>query len=70
MHTAKVVIHEVKRDGGNVILQLLRERIGQPYESTNAHTHGEILAFNEMADKGGQRCCRFSTELLPSHPDQ
>jgi hypothetical protein len=30
MHTAKVVIHEVKRDGGNVILQLLRERIGQP----------------------------------------
>ena len=34
---AKIVIHKVQRDGVRVVLNLLRERVGQPCEPAHMH---------------------------------
>jgi len=36
----------MERDRGNVIFDLLRERIGQPSEPTHRHAHGEVLTLD------------------------
>jgi len=45
VYTAEVVIHEVQREGVLVILDFLRERIGQSSEAAHVHPHGKILPF-------------------------
>src|SRR5436190_17719510 len=44
MNAAKIVMHVVQRDRGDVILDFLREGIRQTSEAAHLHTHGEILA--------------------------
>ena len=43
---AKVIVHIVKGDRGNVVFNLFRERIGQASEAANAHPHGEVLTLD------------------------
>jgi hypothetical protein len=44
MDAAEVVVHEVQRDGGAVVLDLLGEGVGQAGESAHRHAHGQVLA--------------------------
>jgi hypothetical protein len=46
VNPAEVVVHVVKGDRGNVILDLLGERIGQAGEAAHLHPHREILALD------------------------
>lgn len=46
MNAAKIVVHKINGNGGDVILKLLGERISEARESPHAHSHGEILSFN------------------------
>ena len=46
MNAAEVVVSEVQSECGPVVLKLLREAIGQPGESSDVHSHGEILPFD------------------------
>jgi hypothetical protein len=45
VNAAKIVVHEVKGDRVLVVLNLFRETIREPGESTHAHAHRKILAF-------------------------
>src|SRR2546428_8034773 len=40
-------MHEVERDGGLVVVHLLRESVRQPGEAPHAHPHRQILALYE-----------------------
>jgi hypothetical protein len=42
MDTDEIVIHRVQRDRANVVLDLFRERIGEPSEAAHVHPHGEV----------------------------
>jgi len=46
MHANKVVVHLVERDGMNVILDSLAERIRQASEPPHLHAHGQVLALD------------------------
>ena len=46
MNPNEVVVHVVDRDGRDVVLDLLRERIGESREPANLHPHREVLAFD------------------------
>ncbi len=46
MNTAEIVKREVERESGFEILPLLRESIGQPRQSANPHSHGQVLSFD------------------------
>ena len=46
MNTAEVVIREVQGDSGFQILQLARESVGEPRQSPQLHSHGQILPFH------------------------
>ena len=46
MNPDEVVMHVVKRNRRDVILDFLRERIGQPSESAHLHSHREVLALD------------------------
>jgi len=46
VNSRKIVVHVVQRNRVNVVFKLLAETIGQPRESTHAHSHREVLAFN------------------------
>ena len=46
MNPAKVVVHVMERNRVLQILQLFTERIGQSRESTDRHSHRQILALN------------------------
>ncbi len=46
VNATEVVMHIVNGDGRDVILNFLRERIGQPREAAHLHPHREILALN------------------------
>ena len=46
MHTAEVVPHEIERHGRRVVLDLLRERIGQAREAAHRHPHRQVLALD------------------------
>jgi len=43
VYPTKVIIHKIKRQCVRVVLNFLRERIGQPRKSSHLHPHGEIL---------------------------
>jgi hypothetical protein len=47
VYSAEIVVGEVQRTRGLEVVQLLRECIGQPRETTNGLTHGHILSFDE-----------------------
>ncbi len=42
----EVVVHEVERNGGNVMLHTFTKGIREPGESAHVHPHREVLAFN------------------------
>lgn len=46
MHAAEVVVREVQGDSSSQVLPLFRERIGEPRQSANLHSHREVLPFN------------------------
>ena len=46
VNLGKVVIHEMQRDCGNVVIKLLRESIGEPSKAAHVHAHGEVLTLN------------------------
>ncbi len=46
MDSAVIVIREVQRDSGSQVPPLLRKGICEPRESTNLHSHGEVLALD------------------------
>lgn len=46
MDAAEVIEYEVQRDGVRVVLDLLAERVGQSRESTNRHSHRNVLALD------------------------
>ena len=46
MNAPEVVPHEVQRNAGGVVLDLLRERVREPSEAAHAHPHCEVLAFD------------------------
>ena len=50
MNANEVVVHEVERDSCNVVLDLLREAIGEAREAAHVHPHREILALHGCAD--------------------
>src|SRR5713226_7896702 len=47
MDAAEVVIHKPNRHGSRMVLNLFRERVGKASEAANAHSHAEVLTFNE-----------------------
>jgi hypothetical protein len=60
----EVVELEVERDRGGMVLDLPRERIGEPGEPTEVHPHGEILPFHvARGDVGGVGVARHGTPL-------
>lgn len=46
MNSAEVVVHHVKRDGRDVVFDLLGECIGKRSKSAHGHPHGEVLTFD------------------------
>lgn len=49
-------MHEIQRDGGRQVLDLLGEGVGQPGQAAHAHPHGEIRALHIAGgDAGGVR---------------
>src|SRR5690349_9880616 len=46
MNTDEIIMHEVDRDRMRMVLDLLRECVGQPREATNGHPHRQVLALN------------------------
>lgn len=55
MNAAEVVVHEVERDGRDMVLNLLAECVGQPCETAHLHPHREVLPL----DKAGGDVARF-----------
>jgi len=47
VRAAKVVVREMKRDGGLQVFQLLAESVGQASKSAHAHAHGQVLTLNQ-----------------------
>ena len=43
VNSPEMIVHVVERHRGNVILNLLREGIGQTSEPAHGHSHGQIL---------------------------
>ena len=51
MDANEIIVYVVQRDGRDVILDFLRESIGQSSESPHRHPHREVLPFHvERAD--------------------
>ena len=48
VNPAEVVVHEVKRNGGGVVLDLLGKPIRQARKPAHVHPHGEVLALCEV----------------------
>ena len=46
MDSAEIVEHEVEHQRVNVVVELLRESVGQPGGPAHAHAHGEVLALD------------------------
>lgn len=46
MSAAEIVVLDIQRDRRNVIVQFLRESVGQSSEAPAAHTDRKVLAFN------------------------
>lgn len=46
MNAAEIVVHVVDRQRRNMVLDLLRESIGQPCVSAHVHTHCEVLTLH------------------------
>ncbi len=46
MRPTEVVVREMDRHGCGMVLDLLREGVGQASEPTHAHPHGEVLALD------------------------
>ncbi len=46
VNPAEVVVDVVKGDSGNMVFNLLRERVRKPGEAAHLHAHREILPFN------------------------
>ena len=44
MYAAEIIVREVQCDCCSQILPLFRERICQPSQAADMHSHGEILA--------------------------
>ncbi len=44
MNAAKIVVHEVNRNSGNMIVDFLREPVREAGETAHSHSHGKILA--------------------------
>jgi len=47
MDANEIVVHVVNRDGRDMILKLLRKRVGQPREAAHPHPHREILPLDK-----------------------
>lgn len=47
VNPAEVVVHEMQRDGVAVIFNLFAEGVRQPRESADAHSHRQVLAFDQ-----------------------
>lgn len=43
MNADEVVVHVVKSESVDMIVELLRERVGQPGESAHVHAHRQVL---------------------------
>ena len=46
MPSHEVVVRDVERDRGAVVLELLAEGVGEPREPAHAHPHAEVRAFH------------------------
>ena len=46
MDSGEIVIHEVQGDLIGVVLDFLREGVGEAGKAAHRHTHREVLAFN------------------------
>jgi hypothetical protein len=46
VNPAEIVVHEVERDGGLMVLDFLGERIGQASESAHRHAHCQVLTLH------------------------
>ena len=61
MNPAKIVVRNVQRDSGNVVLQLFRECVCQASEAALLHPQRQILPFNIRGREGkiviGRRSC-------------
>ena len=44
VNPAEVVVHEMKRHGVTVIIDLLAEAVSQTREPPHRHAHGQVLA--------------------------
>ena len=70
MDPAVIVMPDVKRDSVRMVLQLLRESVGQPGEAPHRHPHGEILALDERGVDGHRVGVSFDDGLADSiNPD-
>lgn len=79
MDADEVIPDGVERDHVGVVLELLRESVGQPREAAHVHSHREVLALHiarrnvlgigPTLDRGLE-VKRFQTEILPAtRPD-
>ena len=46
MNPAKIIVHEMERDGVLQVIDLLRKGVSQPGKPSHAHAHSQILPFN------------------------
>ena len=54
MNSAKIVIHEIERDGGLHVVDLHAEPVGEPRESTHRHRYGQVLALQIARQNKGR----------------
>src|SRR5438477_5327950 len=47
MNTTEIVMSKVQSDSGLMVRQFLTERIGQPRQAANLHSHGQVASLNK-----------------------
>lgn len=68
MHAAKVVPHEVEREGRRVVLDFLAEGVRQAREAAHRHPHRQVLPINAVrADALLIRIAGVVSDLQPMH---
>jgi hypothetical protein len=67
VNPAEVVVHEVHRNGGGVVLDLLQETVSQPSKPAHAHAHLPALQRNDVEIRSGSGFPILRTHRVPRH---
>ena len=67
MRPGEIVELEVERYGGNMVLDLAAESVGQPCVAPQVHPHGQVLALHE--GRADMPWIRIADDHVPLGPD-